>query len=61
MREKFGCEVCDILVLAQVRCSNLGTGATLQVRRVSVLTLYPERWNRASLAEAASRVPLPPA
>ena len=34
---------------------------SLQVRRASVLTLDPDHWRRASLAEAATRVLLPPA
>ena len=37
------------------------SGGLVRVRRVSVLTLYPDLWSRASLAEAASRIPLPPA
>ena len=37
------------------------SGGLVRVRRVSVLTLYPDHWSRASLAEAASRIPLPPA
>ena len=35
--------------------------STMQVRRASVLPLYPHHWCGASLAGAATMVPLPPA